>query len=413
MIHLGENSIPFVFEISPDPEKWTNLSSLRLHGRVKVFNTTTNAAPAETENWSVINNFYQSLFSKVIVKINGTEISDPSSNPYPYKSYIETLLNYSNDFKEKILTASHWFEDPPNKTARVLEKKKSDGSENALFNPAYVERRTGIEKGAYNEFNLPIHSDIITATKYLPPNYSLEIILTRMSDNFVILKGDDNANNYKIVLDNIHLSCDRLVVSERVNSAYNNSLRSTIPATIPLTRNLIKAYPKSETATDLGVYNFYMGKVLPEAIYIAFVSQQAYNGDAKQNPFYFQNIELLEASLIVNSYNEPSQPYTNTFESKRKMDLYFDFLRNVGGNMLESQSVPITYDMYYGGYFILAFDRTRNKDNRFRRQRADSGTIDINLKAKSPLSENIVVLVYATYSSSIELMGDDVRTATF
>lgn len=146
---------------------------------------------------------------------------------------------------------------------------------------------------------------------------------------------------------------------------------------------------------------------------VGFVPQRAYNGYKKDNPFYFSTIPLIEASLNVNSYNEPTTPLTNTDESKKKIDLYYDFLRNTGGCHLESQAVNVSYDSYYGGSFLLAFDRTKSKDNRYRRQEPDSGNISLNLKAKSGLSENTVIIVYATYSSQLSFNGDDVTTITF
>ena len=344
----GQNNIPYQFEVPYDPEKWTDLSSFRVHARSKVFNKTKNKAPEPTENWSTANNFYHSQFSKPVVKINGTEISDPSSNPYPYKSFIECLLNYSKEFKETVLKSSHYIEDKPYKTAKVLEET-TNGTKNPKFNQAYVDRREGLSGGAYNEFNIPLQSDIITAKKFLPPGYSIEVTLTRMPDSFSLIVGEGNTDDYTIELDNVHLTVDRYEVSDEVMQSYRQGLKSTIPPSIPITRNYIKAYPKSVGETDLGTYNLFMGKVLPEAIYVAFVDQSAYNGAKTENPFYFKNIPLLEASLIVNSYNEPSTPYTNTTESKKKMDLYYEFLRNTGGNHLESQSVSVTYDMYYGG----------------------------------------------------------------
>ena len=394
----GQNNIPYTFEIAPDPDKWTNLKSFRLHGRVRIQNKTKNADPASTEDWSVVNNFYQSLISKVIVKINGTEISDASSNPYPYKAYIETLLNYTKQFKTTVLKSAHWMEDIPGKTGRTITKTDTG------FNQGYLDRREGLSGGGYNEFVILLHSDVITCEKHLPPGYGIEISIQRMDDSFCIINGSSNTENeYKIELDNISLSCDRYETREKIS-------RNGI---IPFTRNYIKVYPKQQGETHLGTYNILSGEQLPEAVYIAMIDQDAYNGSTTTNPFYFKNIELNEASLIVNSFNEPPQPYTNTIESKKKMDLYHEFLKNTGMNQFDSQSVSVTYDMYYNGYFMLAWDRTGSKDNRFRRSSIDGGSMSINLKAKDPLENNIVVLVYVTYSSAIELRGDDVITRTF
>ena len=115
-------------------------------------------------------NLYSALFSKVIVKINGTEISDPTSNPVPYKSYIENLLNYSKEFQETVLRSAKWVLDKPGKSGRYLTKAaaKTAGFEDE-FNQSYVDRREGLEGGGYNEFCIPLPSDIVTAQRYLPP----------------------------------------------------------------------------------------------------------------------------------------------------------------------------------------------------------------------------------------------------
>ena len=80
---------------------------------------------------------------------------------------------------------------------------------------------------------------------------------------------------------------------------------------------------------------------------------------------------------------------------------------------MESQSVALTYEQYYGGKFFLAWDRSKSRDNRFRKTIPDSGSMSLNLKAEAGLSENYVLIIYATYSSSIVLDGETVTTQTF
>ena len=93
--------------------------------------------------------------------------------------------------------------------------------------------------------------------------------------------------------------------------------------------------------------------------------------------------------------------------------ILFQFLRNTGGSHLESQSVNLTFEEYYGGNFFLAWDRTKSRDNRFRKTLPDSGSMSLNLKAEAGLDENYVLIVYATYSSSLVLDGETVTTETF
>ena len=59
-------------------------------------------------------------------------------------------------------------------------------------------------------------------------------------------------------------------------------------------------------------------------------------------------------------------------------------------------------DDYYGGYFFLAWDRSPDKCNRYHRHEIAPGSIDINLKASTDLTESVTVLVYCTYQASFQ-----------
>ena len=89
------------------------------------------------------------------------------------------------------------------------------------------------------------------------------------------------------------------------------------------------------------------------------------------------------------------------------------FLKNTGANFLNSQAVNLTYEEYYGGSFMLAWDRTKSRDNRYRKSQPDTGSISLNIKSSVPLTQNIYVIIYCTYSSALVLDGEQVITATF
>ena len=63
----------------------------------------------------------------------------------------------------------------------------------------------------------------------------------------------------------------------------------------------------------------------------------------------------------------------------------------------------------------MAFDRSKEKCNRFHRHLHDPGTIDINIRSKTNLTSNVVVVIYATYSSEIIIddMGTDELVKSF
>ena len=70
-------------------------------------------------------------------------------------------------------------------------------------------------------------------------------------------------------------------------------------------------------------------------------------------------------------------------------------------------------DDYYGGSFLLVWDRSPDKCNRFHRHEMDSGSIDVNIKTKTALTNTVTVIIYATYSSDLIIDSDKVITTVF
>ena len=96
---------PFIFEIPADPEKFTDPESIRLQGKMRIRKKTggeLSNLPAG-EKVSTVNNIFNSLWSSINVQLNETEITDPSSRWYAFKSYFENHLSYSTPTKEMFL----------------------------------------------------------------------------------------------------------------------------------------------------------------------------------------------------------------------------------------------------------------------------------------------------------------------
>ena len=139
------------------------------------------------------------------------------------------------------------------------------------------------------------------------------------------------------------------------------------------------------------------------------VEQDSFNGNVKKNPFNFQLFDFKEASLVVNNVCEPSNGYkygpNETIE-----DLYIDFLENTGTSPFEMDSVWITKHEYRYGYFILAWDRSPTKDNGLYNHKMEGGTMGIRLTTSKPLKENVMVIVYASYTDTLQFVDDKVKT---
>ena len=121
---------PIEFIVPSSGESYLDLSSTMIKITAKIL------GPDGTGiAWDImgapVNNFLHSMFSKTTVSLNGRSISD-TTHTYPYKSYIETLLNFSTDTKNGELSASLWQPDTPGKFNNhvISGGGKNEGFEN-------------------------------------------------------------------------------------------------------------------------------------------------------------------------------------------------------------------------------------------------------------------------------------------
>lgn len=398
---------PFTFEIPADPEKFTDAESIRLHGRMRIRKNTANVLGniAVDENVSTVNNIFNSLWSSINVSLNGTEITDPSSRWYSYKSYFENHLSYSSATKEKILSFKGYIKDTP------LHFDNVGNAGNASTNNGYVKRKAMFAESKWVYFCINIHADITTLRKYIPPNVKIMLELQRNSDEFCLL-SHKSIDNFKIELDDMRLRINRIESSPRIMNYYENKLKNGKVPRLSIDRSLLKTYTVSSGRLDLSEHNVISGRQLPDQIIIGIVGESAHRGVINKNPFNFQNFGITEACLIVNGIREPPEIYKVDKDIGDQADLYASFLENVGVGT-DDRECGITYDDYYGGSFLLVWDRTQDKCNRFHRHPPDSGSIDVHIKTKTALTETVTVVIYATYSADLLLDKDNVITPSF
>ena len=399
---------PFTFDIPADPDKFTDAETLKLHGRMRILaKAGTNIAAKEQV--STVNNIFDSLWSSISVELNGTEISDPSSKWYAYKAYFEKLLSFSTSTKETVLQAKGYIQDEAEQYDSL-----DDASDNTVEsnNEGYILRKKMFEKSKWVYFCTSLHIDLSTLRKVIPPNVKITITLQRNSDEFCLL-SPKTADDYKIELDDLKITLKKYIVSHAIEAMYENALKGEKKALLPMDRSLLKTYTKQTGTSDLSHYNIISGRQLPEQILVAIVDESAHRGNINKNPFNFKDFDLKEASLVVNGVHEPSELYKLDKAKGDIIDLYNSFLENTGVSANEDREFGISLEDYYNGCFILAWDRTPDTCNRYHTHEMDSGSIDINLKTKTPLPNTVTVIIYATYSSFIQVDKERIITPTF
>ena len=130
---------PSEFMLPGTGDAYLDLTNTYLLIRAKVVRGYGTDLAADTQV-APVNNWLHSLFSQVDVYINDTLVT-PSSNTYPFRAYVETILSYGAEAKKTQLTSQLWYKD----TAGHMKKKKK----NVYFDRMFLVRRHTIK--AYNE----------------------------------------------------------------------------------------------------------------------------------------------------------------------------------------------------------------------------------------------------------------------
>ena len=135
-----------------------------------------------------VNLFLHSLFSQVDVSLNERLIS-PSTNTYPYRAMIETLLNYGEEAKTSQLSMAMFYKDTPGKMDTV-----NPVAEDADANTGLKARYEFTKQSNTVDMMGSMHSDIFFQDRLILNGVNLRIKLNRAKNSFCLLSSPAGAN---------------------------------------------------------------------------------------------------------------------------------------------------------------------------------------------------------------------------
>ena len=139
---------------------YTDLASSYLHVKAKI--TAADGANLDADvQVGPVNLWLHALFSQVEVFLNNKLVT-PSSTVYPYRAYIETILNFSKDAKDSHLTSALFYKDKAGKMDSV-----NPLAEEANVNTGLKERHAHTRQSRSVAMEGRIHSDLFTQDRYI------------------------------------------------------------------------------------------------------------------------------------------------------------------------------------------------------------------------------------------------------
>ena len=138
---------------------------------------------AEADKVSVTSYPVSSLFSQVDILLGGKVVSS-STNTYPYRAYIETLLNYSREAKETQL----FYKD----MAGHLDELDPTGGNTGLNKTMFLQGRVTFSR-----------SNIFNQDRLLLNGLPLTLTFQRQKSNFTLLSAVENPT-FKVLFQEVN-----------------------------------------------------------------------------------------------------------------------------------------------------------------------------------------------------------------
>jgi hypothetical protein len=381
------DSSPVEFQISNGGSDYVDLKRSRLHVKLKVSHSD-GTTLAKDEHVAPVNLFMQALWSQVAVYLQGQLVSSANSH-YPYKAYIQTLLNYGAEAKESQLQAQLFYKDIGETQADIESTDPVTGTNSGLSS-----RGTFIAVSKTVTMEGALCEDIFNIGRYLVYGVDMSVKLFRSSSSFCLISGK-SGQEYKIDLQDIYFKICKL----KMNSALiltHNKLFEKSNALYPFTKTEVKmsSIPSSQQSY---VWDSVFQSQCPNRLIVGFVNGDGASGSYTKNPFNFQSSFVKTVALYLDGVSVPGRPveaddvsaYVNLFEGVSRW-------AQDSGNYIERAEFSLG-----NGLFVFNLEPVFLDSDYL--SLLKTGNLRLEVQFKSALSKTVSCIVYGEFPSLIEI----------
>lgn len=383
---------PIEFQISgQNGMEYLDLSRTRLYVKLKIVKSDGSSLSA-SEKCAPVNLLLQNLWSQVDVTLQGKLLSS-QSNHYAYKSIIQTLLNYGEDYKKTQLTSQLYIKDTPGE----LEQTDPFGANSGLF-----ERQIFMSQSKSVDVEGCLFTDIFQIERYILNQVNIGVKLYRNSPSFCLMSGEDNPS-YSIHIEDIFLRVCKVKINPAIIYGHAEALQKT-NAKYPYTKTEIKmmSIPKGQISFTWD--NIFQGN-RPNKLIIGLVNANAVAGNYTLNPFNFKHYNLTRISVLCDGVPVGSGSINlnyNTQEGENVIPAYINLFQVCGqwqnnvGNYIDRDEMGL-------GYALYGFDLQPTFQQEEFLHLTKQGVVRLELQFGSVLPEAASIIVYSEKTGYFEI----------
>jgi len=392
---LNEESV-LEFDIPPS-ENYLDLKHSFIHLDVKVTKDT-GGDIADADDVSVVNNFLHSLFQRVDLEVNGVVVSD-STNLYPYRAYVNTLLNYSEQSKNSFLSQVAWEKDDAGEFDPDLTK---------AFSGSLTSRKTYIEDSKTCELRGRLHLDLFEQPLHLLPHVRLHFKFIRSSPEFSLLvkpvAAGTAASKYKIKFTKAELHIRKIKSTEVLSLTHEKILlKENHLANYSIRRIYCRHFNISNGDSNFVRQDMFQSK-RPDVLFLMLVDTDAFNGSFQKNPFNFHHSNVSYLNVQINGQQGVLQPLTPDYTNGKYLECYDTLFSGTNSLFKEWSRIDISRQEYSKGYCIYAFDLSADQSAYdYVKSDHQTGECKVEIKFKSALTSAKTLVCIGMSLGSIEI----------
>jgi hypothetical protein len=316
------------------------------------------------------------LFSDITLCMNDTVV-EGGHFLYPYKAIMSSLLPFDEGMKSTQLEA-------------------------AGYNEVEITRKGWIATSKSHEFLSPLHLDMFAQSKYLLPGVNVRVKLTRSKIDFAI-QNNAVKSDVNVVLQSACLYVRKVKVNPTVLTAHENGLEKVGNAIYPIQQSDMLSYTIPNGSSYHMQDNLFRGQT-PKMIVVGLVANDAFNGNAKDDPMSFKHFDLNYLSLQRDGESVPyTQPLQPDFANKLVGHAYMSMIQSL--EMFNTNvNNGITMEKFMNGSTLFAFNLTPDLSaGGSCGQPYQTGNLRLEMKFANALAAGINVIIMAIRDGRVEI----------
>lgn len=319
-----------------------------------------------------------SLFKQCELFLNGSKIGD--NLHYSYRSYIDTLVGFSNDAKKSHLSSVNY---EPKKLSTL---KKVPGQD-------------------YRNLNLigVLHMDPCFQGKSFIGGLACKLVLYPNPPKFYFTTVESGPDAVVEYID-ASLYLHRSKVSSDLLVAHQRALAQT-PARYPMTRTEVKMVTLHKGSIDATIDNIVLGQ-LPRRMFVCFVGHDECNGNKTKNPLEFKHFNVNYLCAFLGGDQYPRKAYTPNFREGNFVRKFTELYRSI--NQLSTDcTCAIDQAAFENGSTVFGLnfapDLSDGASLIGHTNVIKHGALRLMVKFENSLEEAINVVCYMEFDSLIEI----------